>query len=454
MRSLFTSRLSRGGTSSAFCDPRLRDERAFCEKAELRMKPDCQNLGDPKSTRNFLGVLIFAIAATSVCTRPAQACPVFLQGLVSPSLRQTDPQTGRVINNGDLCAFHDRYERARQAILSQGVDPALIADVRAPRLIELPTWTAHTKGWFLHPGNFDPRRVYADPQGKYTVWPNFSAAARLADQTGARNFASLSQGARMTPLSLEDLTVLHIQALGTSEPGVAGRIRGQGLEIGTNLDRSSAPAVTELENLLHFEYPSLLHPGLPLISFRETQCYDQLSPEDQESVGGRMRQIDITSLSATGYDFTDQAGIPRHCGYFIYSDWHEVRPQLDLLFRKINQSLLYLTSQRGSEDQEESLDSTRAMGSQDPLIIAARAQRWFIAIHPFGGGNGRTSRFLMDEILESFGLPPPTLRSMNEDILMTEDQWAHEVAIGMQRVVGILENCTGDLSASRCLATP
>lgn len=53
-------------------------------------------------------------------------------------------------------------------------------------------------------------------------------------------------------------------------------------------------------------------------------------------------------------------------------------------------------------------------GKKDPILFAAQAYERFLSLHPFENGNGRTARFVMDDILEQYGILPPVL---GEDVL-------------------------------------
>lgn len=69
----------------------------------------------------------------------------------------------------------------------------------------------------------------------------------------------------------------------------------------------------------------------------------------------------------------------------------------------------------------------------DVVGAAARFQRHFVALHPFGDSNGRTSRLLMNRILADFDLPPAILKHQNRDISTSPEQWRREVAEGVAR---------------------
>lgn len=52
----------------------------------------------------------------------------------------------------------------------------------------------------------------------------------------------------------------------------------------------------------------------------------------------------------------------------------------------------------------------------DPLVKAAIAHLWFVAIHPFGDGNGRITRAIADMTLASGGGGAQRLYSMSAAI--------------------------------------
>ena len=90
----------------------------------------------------------------------------------------------------------------------------------------------------------------------------------------------------------------------------------------------------------------------------------------------------------------------------------------------------------------------------DPIRTAARAQRWLIAIHPFASGNGRTSRLLMEYILQSVGLPTAIFDDMNEDITVSEAAWAQKLGYAMAKTVQNIRYCTDAPTRDGCQLVP
>lgn len=83
-------------------------------------------------------------------------------------------------------------------------------------------------------------------------------------------------------------------------------------------------------------------------------------------------------------------------------------------------------------------------GTLDPVAFAAQAQQQLVSIHPFGDGNGRVTRLVMDHALQSEGLPPSLLADTSLDLFSTPQRWAEEVR------AGVLETYT--LAASHAAA--
>ena len=76
----------------------------------------------------------------------------------------------------------------------------------------------------------------------------------------------------------------------------------------------------------------------------------------------------------------------------------------------------------------------------DVIGAASKFQRRFVALHPFGDSNGRTSRLFMNRILAEYDLPPAILKDQNRDISKSPAQWRREVAEGVARAKKFINN--------------
>ncbi len=57
----------------------------------------------------------------------------------------------------------------------------------------------------------------------------------------------------------------------------------------------------------------------------------------------------------------------------------------------------------------------RESGDEHPVVIAAKLHHEFVLIHPFGDGNGRTARLLVNYVLMRAGYPPIIVPSPEKD---------------------------------------
>ena len=87
-----------------------------------------------------------------------------------------------------------------------------------------------------------------------------------------------------------------------------------------------------------------------------------------------------------------------------------------------------------------------------PVELAAGAYQRMVSIHPFADANGRTSRMVMDYVLQQNGLPPATLADVNVAVFggeralgivdgasVTPEQALTKVTAGVERSLELLE---------------
>jgi hypothetical protein len=97
----------------------------------------------------------------------------------------------------------------------------------------------------------------------------------------------------------------------------------------------------------------------------------------------------------------------------VYPDADQVRPKLETLLAELKEAL--------------------AVADADPVNAAADFQRRFVALHPFGDSNGRTSRVVMNRILAEFDMPPAIYSDQNRDLSTSQDDWRTETRKGVLR---------------------
>jgi hypothetical protein len=79
-----------------------------------------------------------------------------------------------------------------------------------------------------------------------------------------------------------------------------------------------------------------------------------------------------------------------------------------------------------------------------PIEFAALIQKWFVTVHPFADGNGRTSRALQDIILETFDLPYAPGGDLQNDALEEYTKYIANNYAATEAMLTKLESCEAE----------
>jgi fido (protein-threonine AMPylation protein) len=360
-------------------------------------------------------ILFAAFLATAPAARAA--CPPLLSQLRTVSL------PGKLKS---LCELHDRYQAAKRAIakregLATEDETFRLQDAVAPRLIELETWEAA-----YGDGYTTPWRVYKKRDAPDTrTWGQFQAAARIVENQSLSNY----RAGKFSPLSTDWFQSVHGVALDGLFPS-AGKFRKGNMDVLPQANERFSLTRAEAEQVRRNEY---IYPdsGEHIIQWTPVACVEHLDAaalkklESKINSGGAYRADTYTRVADDAY-FVGTDGQSRQCGYYGYAKGSQVKSLLKDFLSEINADL-----RRYNQGDVK----------QDPLRLASLAQRWYVTIHPHDDGNGRMSRFIMDQILLSLGLPAPILPDMGRDIFISEAEWANHIGQGLWRTLQIFEKC-------------
>ncbi len=331
------------------------------------------------------------------------------KGVACPPIL-TSASTQYLPSTLDLCGLSLRYQKSLTNLKALGLsEPLRIADVMAPRFIEQRDWLrAKTHA----PGTLHPESVY-DPAP--ATWRSWDEAQRSVAQKAKENQAS----GRIPEVKVSRILELH--RLSTAYQGGPFGLRETSDEIGRAFEEYYSVDDQQVKRFGALEYG-------PLLTWHNTLCLEERAAEFQGKFRADLYAYTDVKHWAPTKDprkaFINARGERRRCGYIQYLDHRRVPAELSRWERELNRDLAAIPTK-----------------AQDPILLAARAQRWLVAIHPFLSGNGRVSRLLMDEILQALGLPAPLLENMNEDLGHSEAEWAREIGAGMVRTVEVLEAC-------------
>lgn len=159
-----------------------------------------------------------------------------------------------------------------------------------------------------------------------------------------------------------------------------------------------------------------------------------------DKTGGRVREFtsmtrkcgpftdaEVANLKEAGCHFKDAGGgkEPRY-GYIVYPHPTDLDKKMTALV--------------------DQLKVDTAKPDADIVKCAADFQRRLVALHPFEDANGRTTRLLMNRVLEEFGLPPAILADTDADMSSSPEQWRRAVAEGCARTKKVLDSKVHEVS--------
>lgn len=349
---------------------------------------------------------------STIISTAAVACPANLKSL-----------TDRQVSKMDLCDAYDRYQGALTSLRKQGVkNPEQMAGLTGPRFINLPTWEKKAPA-----AKYSPLYIY-DPAP--ITWKNWAAGAEWMERYASRNLAA----GKIQAISEKWLFGLHLVSLGGLIDR-AGKLRTSG-EVGRALDKKSSLTEAQVQNISKIEYHEVADNNKSLVSWHPTECYEDRTEEFQKQYAQtwQFKFDEWPDVDAAAF-YTSDDGQKKQCGYMQYPWPAEMKHQLQLWFSFVNSA---------------TADLSGANANMDPILVAARTQRWFVSIHPFSDGNGRMSRYVMDYVLKSLGLPAPILSDMDNDLYSSEEQWVQATASGIEYSIQFAEHCAQDIKSAGC----
>jgi hypothetical protein len=305
------------------------------------------------------------------------------------------------------CVLQDRYRQVRGELLDRhGVHVERMIEYRALRFIDRSSWEKSKSQ-----GSFDPARVYRPAPMTWEAWER--GAAKLA------SFPPVG----LDFISVEAIREIHRQSIDTglmSMPSVLlkgaapGRIRDRWWQLPPGFTAScDRGQITEAQARVLMAFDLKDSRGRPLVRAHLAPC------RELRAWVGSPRQ---------GHEVRPFAGSPYFFGWVAYEPSSAVPLELSVLLQETRARWRELLSGSGA-------------AAQSPLDLIADFQRHFVAIHPFGDGNGRTSRFLQDWMLRSLDLPYVPSGDLQHDLDSAPGEYREAFARGLIHNVEFLEGC-------------
>lgn len=218
-----------------------------------------------------------------------------------------------------------------------------------------------------------------------TLWPKFEwHIDRLTSRIAA---VRLDQGrliGRVEGLGFRTLEATFLRAL-TDDVVKSSAIEGEQLDeqqvrsslarrLGIDIDGFVTPN-RSVEGIVHITLDATINCAEPLTAERLFQWHAALFPTGRNEWGHKLRVGDWRDDSGGRMEIVS--------GAFGHEKVHYVAPSADRVESEMSGFLEWFNQQH----------------EMDPLIKAAIAHLWFVAIHPFGDGNGRITRAIADMTL-------------------------------------------------------
>lgn len=321
-----------------------------------------------------------------------------------------------------LCDLQIRYKIAIERLKRSGIEnPLQIGNVIGPRFINMSDWTKYLAK--NGDSEFTAWKVYK-PSPR--TWGNWMKASAIIDDEKTEN---VFMGKNIKDIQTWILA-LHAMALHKLYAVPNGQYRADVEEIIPLHSVEDAYPVKDILAIANTPYFSEKHQK-KLMNFVPRLCNERQSqvPVPKAEAGA------VPEAFQFKHNPGDVSEPAKSCGDLTMAIADEVVEQMDRW-----------TEYMKSQFRNLSLNPE----SVDVVAFAATAQQWFVIIHPFIDGNGRTSRLMMDFILRKAGLPTPVLDDQNRDFFTTKEEWADLVGRGMINTVRALEACVENPSAAGC----
>lgn len=349
----------------------------------------------------------------------AKACPEILKNVRTSFLPA---------GSGTLCEIANEYQSLKNKMAhanDPGSTPDRFADVLGPRMINPTNWETKRKQV-----EFNPWVIYEPAPLTWRGWEN----GRDFIEEHTENLIATGRTPELTLEFIKKVSRISMKGLDSH----AGRIRTDYDDLGDATEEEYSLTEEQASAIEKSEY--LMDNGEQALKWTYARCISRLTPKEKKIFD----RADGFPTELFANDTKESAafiknGKTHYCGYITYVPFQQVRTEMNKYINSINASFRTLATREKNED---------------PLLLASRAQRWFVSIHPFGDGNGRQSRFMMEFVLRSMGLPAPVLKNFDHDLSSTEGQWARAIGQGILKALNTMKKCEMNRALDGCQIVP
>ena len=303
------------------------------------------------------------------------------------------------------CHIQDRFVKLKADLQAKGVEVNEVAEYRVLRFIDRPSWEKAKLN------RTPPLRIYEPAPATWQVW---DAGIRQIFERVDLNFTDQMFSDMNRELLVNGMN--NIKDPNTDHSKKPGEFRtGNDLGIGfcyKNV-RDSSEILKKARN--------------SNIAFQ--QRWEKIS---QMSVKQLVRDRGGQNPEAASLAFGMSQSANPNCtapdSWVNFIPTTEVAQQLSWLHAFTAANLQMLSEKRSA---------------LSPIELAAFVQRWFVTVHPFSDGNGRTSRAVEDVLLGGFNLPFAPAGDLYNDATTEWPSYLEQTYKTTESMLTVLEYCSG-----------
>jgi hypothetical protein len=304
------------------------------------------------------------------------------------------------------CSLQDRFIKTKQEFNKLGVNHEYLSAYRTIRFISRKAYESHLK----EKKDPNPQMIYKPAPLTWDIWEQGAIYADSGNIDWSKE------------LSLETLKDLHENAIvkeimtkaSTILKGARpGKMRSRHTQMapGFKISCEDKTSIQDLEFILNYDLEDSKGNKLVRLHPKSDVNYSR---------GGVVMSID------TKYYSICKDRNYGH-GFFLYLESAKVPFAINEWLEMANEGL-------GKIRTGKKMDVS-------PVEFMADLQRRFISIHPFGDGNGRTSRFIQDSLLKSLNLPIPASSDISNDLFSPTKKYRQMMVESIKGNMSYLERC-------------
>lgn len=321
------------------------------------------------------------------------------------------------------CEFQDRYIKVREIYRKHKLDITDVAEYKALRFIDRGSWDNNIYG-----DKKSPLLIYQPAPATWIVWSEGIAQFFAGDSGKGLLSQKLSEkkGFDKKFISRINKTLLTNGTYNTKDPNTdrfkyPGEYRslfddkvGFCSQLDLNLDRQIV--FNSQSSVIKYQSEWEQKAGVTLAQVAE-----------QQNVRPSRNATMLVPLKITGEKCAEDKG-----NFITFASSMDVSNHIEWL-----QAFLRYNIKRYNESNPVI----------SPVELSAVVQKWFVTIHPFADGNGRTSRAIQDMILQNFDLPFAPAGDLQVDTEEPVADYIKETYDSMDDMLKFLEGCAGKVES-------